>query len=330
MAGYTRQEAANIVTSATIQASHFNNEFNQVQSAFNASTGHTHAGGTGEGAPIPVAGLAFKDANDSFLMAASGTITSGAEDAVMIGGQAASTIGVNADSAVVIGGSAAHTVNVVNGVAIGGGLVTINTNTGGFGYSCNGATITAFYGGSLGGTSNIVSGTYAISAGGDTNTASGVNSITLAGKEAVASQRGQVAHATGKFSANGDAQTSQYIMRNQTTNGTTTSLYLDGVGDRLNIANDTAWMFEIKIVARRTDADGESAGYIMRGVINNDSNITSLVGSLTEEYANEDTSTWAVNAVADDANDALDIQVTGEASKTINWVAFVRTVEVTG
>tara|TARA_B100000424_G_scaffold233627_1_gene197050 strand:+ start:741 stop:1556 length:816 start_codon:yes stop_codon:yes gene_type:complete len=52
MAGYTRQAAANITTGSVIDADDFNNEYNQVQSAFNASTGHTHDGTAAEGAPI--------------------------------------------------------------------------------------------------------------------------------------------------------------------------------------------------------------------------------------------------------------------------------------
>ena len=52
MAGYTRQAAANIATGSVIDADDFNDEYNQVQSAFNASTGHTHDGTAAEGAPI--------------------------------------------------------------------------------------------------------------------------------------------------------------------------------------------------------------------------------------------------------------------------------------
>ena len=52
MAGYTRQASANITTGSVIDADDFNDEYNQVQSAFNASTGHTHDGTAAEGAPI--------------------------------------------------------------------------------------------------------------------------------------------------------------------------------------------------------------------------------------------------------------------------------------
>ena len=52
MAGYTRQAAANITTGSVIDADDFNNEYNQIESAFNASTGHSHDGTAAEGAPI--------------------------------------------------------------------------------------------------------------------------------------------------------------------------------------------------------------------------------------------------------------------------------------
>lgn len=52
MAGYTRQAAINIVTGGVIDAADFNNEYDAIESAFSASTGHTHDGTAGEGAPI--------------------------------------------------------------------------------------------------------------------------------------------------------------------------------------------------------------------------------------------------------------------------------------
>lgn len=52
MAGYTRQAAANIATGSVIDADDFNDEYNQIQSAFNASTGHTHDGTAAEGSAI--------------------------------------------------------------------------------------------------------------------------------------------------------------------------------------------------------------------------------------------------------------------------------------
>ena len=58
MAGYTRQAAANIVTGGVIDAADFNAEYNAIEGAFNAGTGHTHDGTTGNGPPIENVGPA--------------------------------------------------------------------------------------------------------------------------------------------------------------------------------------------------------------------------------------------------------------------------------
>lgn len=54
MAGYTRQSAADIVTDADILAAPLNAEFNQIQAAFHATTGHNHEGGTGNGPKLNI------------------------------------------------------------------------------------------------------------------------------------------------------------------------------------------------------------------------------------------------------------------------------------
>ena len=53
MAGYTRQDTANnIANGNVIDADDFDAEYNAIESAFNASTGHAHDGTAGGGAPI--------------------------------------------------------------------------------------------------------------------------------------------------------------------------------------------------------------------------------------------------------------------------------------
>ena len=57
MAGYTRQDTANnIANGNVIDADDFDAEYNAVENAFNASTGHKHDGAPGEGAPVTVVG----------------------------------------------------------------------------------------------------------------------------------------------------------------------------------------------------------------------------------------------------------------------------------
>ena len=57
MAGYTRQDTANNISNGSvIDADDFDAEYNAVEAAFNASTGHAHDGSAGEGAPIEKVG----------------------------------------------------------------------------------------------------------------------------------------------------------------------------------------------------------------------------------------------------------------------------------
>jgi len=55
--GYTRADTGNnIANGNVIDADDLDNEFNAVESSFNASSGHTHDGTAAEGAPIEVIG----------------------------------------------------------------------------------------------------------------------------------------------------------------------------------------------------------------------------------------------------------------------------------
>ena len=57
MAGYTRQDTANnIANGNVVDADDLDSEFNAIEGAFNSTTGHTHDGGSGNGAPITKVG----------------------------------------------------------------------------------------------------------------------------------------------------------------------------------------------------------------------------------------------------------------------------------
>jgi hypothetical protein len=77
MAGYTRQSAADIVTGEIVEAAPINAEFNQIQSAFDETTGHAHDGTAGEGPTIPL--IADADADTKIH-----TETSADEDIIRI------------------------------------------------------------------------------------------------------------------------------------------------------------------------------------------------------------------------------------------------------
>lgn len=104
----------------------------------------------------------------------------------------------------------------------------------------------------------------------------------------------------------------------------------DNSGNALVLPNDTTWLFSILVVARRTDADNESAMYKLEGGIDNNANTVALVGTVTKTVLAEDTVAWDVNVLANNTTKTLDVQVTGENAKTIRWVAVVNLVQVTG
>ncbi len=128
----------------------------------------------------------------------------------------------------------------------------------------------------------------------------------------------------GQRAAAGAAYTVQHVLRAETTNATPTNM-LDGAGALLTVPVSATWKFEVHVVGRRTDADGESAGWKFEGVIDRGATGgAALVGGVMQTIIARDSASWDV-AVSASGNDLV-IAVTGEAAKDINWVAFVRTV----
>ena len=113
-----------------------------------------------------------------------------------------------------------------------------------------------------------------------------------------------------------------------TSDGNTKSLTF-GLQDPagLTVPNDTTWMFTSYVVARRTDADNESAAYWIQGAIDNNAGTVALVGAV-QVTAIEDTAAWNATAVA--LGGKFLIRVTGEAAKTIYWNAVTHIVQVSG
>lgn len=216
---------------------------------------------------------------------------------------------------------------------IGGGIY--NTCSGPAATISGGASNTASgaFGSTVcGGYTNTSSGRCSIVLSGRYNTASGDYSTTV-GKKTKADKYGQLAQAAGQITAQGDAQTSTFVLRKQTTNNTQTELFLDGSSSRLTLSNDTTWAFWGYLVARNTGTDSENACWKFDGQISRNTNAASTaVAGVTTTTINLDmgAAAWTITVDADTTNGSLRIRVTGENSKTINWVAAVHTVETTG
>jgi len=129
------------------------------------------------------------------------------------------------------------------------------------------------------------------------------------------------------FSTSTDAINRNYLLRGTTTSNTEAELFLFN-GNRIPVSTNTTIFYTADIVARRTDATNESAGFYIKGVVDDFSGTVADVGDLYEVVVAEDDANILVDARADDTNNSINIYVTGANGKTIRWTALVRTVEV--
>lgn len=176
--------------------------------------------------------------------------------------------------------------------------------------------------------------------------ATGINSIALLsassataqdslaiGVQSVARIQGGVVQASGRFASSGDAQIGRYTVRTVTINGIATEMFVDGTAGSVHLAlpDDSTWTFKATITGHRTDASDGHAGFTIEGVIYRASGAatTTIQGKTSVDTIARANTPWKAAAVADTTNGSLKITVTGEAGKTIRWLALVETVEIT-
>lgn len=122
----------------------------------------------------------------------------------------------------------------------------------------------------------------------------------------------------------------RYVLYGTTTDATTTEIFVGATSNsRVAVPTNTTMFYTVDIVARRTDATGESAGWQLKGVADNFSGTTADVGDVYEVAVARDDTNWEVDVLAGDTEDAIVVTVTGAASKTVKWMAVVKTMEIT-
>jgi len=249
---------------------------------------------------------------------------------------------VGGASATVSGGST-NTASGNNSVVSGGNN---NQATGSATTVSGGSTNTASGNNSVvvGGNSNTASGLSSTAVGGQTNTASGIGAAIPGGRSntaagdyssahgygAVATNFAEDAFAANSFATPGDAQASRMVLFRQTTDATASDLRLNNATPALCPEN-TTWVFRALVVARYTDADGENATWEVRGAYKRDTgNTGALVGTptVTSLGANGG-NTWTLT-VGSYSTGYLRLIGTGEAAKTIRWVANLEVTQVQG
>lgn len=123
--------------------------------------------------------------------------------------------------------------------------------------------------------------------------------------------------------------TNQYVLHAETTDATETEMFVNNQsGNRIPVTADSTINYSVDVVARRTDATGESASWHLKGCADNFSGTVADVGDVYEIRIAADDVNIGVDARANDTNNSLSLYVVGSAGKTIRWVARVTTIEV--
>jgi len=171
---------------------------------------------------------------------------------------------------------------------------------------------------------------------GSNTTASGSYSMAT-GFRSSSSIYGKFAHASGFFSAIGDAQLGLAVLRAATTDATATGLTPNGTaassGNIIAVPNNSAFAFTGTIIARQQAAGGSNyAAWEVKGAILRDGTAASTVlGSYNINVLSKTAgaSAWDLTLSADTTNGGLAVTATGAATTNIRWVATIKTSEVT-
>ena len=182
---------------------------------------------------------------------------------------------------------------------------------------------------------NTVSGTTA-GCSGNQITVSSVGGWAT-GNDANCDLLNQVVVGAKRFAILGDCQSTLGVpIKSATTDATPTEMltqeaFYNATG-RLTLRNNSAWVFEISVIARSTSGANHAA-FVRRGVIYRNGNAasTSLEGSVQTvgtDIASAGASTWAVAVTADTTNGSLKVEFTGQAATSIRATGSVRMAEV--
>ena len=135
-----------------------------------------------------------------------------------------------------------------------------------------------------------------------------------------------VAHASGIFSTNGDAQRARFVLRNKTTTNAAAELFLDGSATRLTIPSGKIIALTINIAG--VSSTGAAVAHYMRQYA-----LKNVAATTSEVYApitigTDNAAGTSLSLTFNDPADALVVSVTGTASTIWRWVASVDAVEI--
>lgn len=112
-----------------------------------------------------------------------------------------------------------------------------------------------------------------------------------------------------------------FVLAARTTDATETEVFLaDGTGT-IPIPTGTTAFFEARFIGT---TGSDRCGFIVKGVIDNNSGTNQLIGAnSTETFAQDSGADWS-GAISAGTSNNLKVSVTGEASTTVDWTVFVQ------
>ncbi len=269
----------------------------------------------------------------------------------MISGSSANTVGGSAFGATIAGGGAlfdgsprANSVTASFG-SVGGGLQNVAGSfasvAGGSGNaaSSTGAVVgggvsneaTARFSTVAGGVINQAMADNATVSGGASNSAAAHSSAITGGTFGKATFYGQQAHAAGAFNAvQGSAQSSEYVLRTQTTDNATAELFLDGGFESIVFTDERIAAFDVQLVAKDERTDQATTGfYAFRCVYGRNVTQGAFVRPLgcNKSVIQQDEPLWDAN-VGVGPTGQFAINVNGVVGQNVRWVATIRATEV--
>lgn len=180
---------------------------------------------------------------------------------------------------------------------------------------------------------NLDLNTYSISGVGSidiSNTFNASPTGIMFGSNGYISQSGQTVLSQGSFNTNGDAQLSQYLLRNTTTTNSWFPLKNNG-SDAILLSYNRTYSFISNIVGRGT-IFSSNAAFKLEGLLSHDSEGVGIIGTPIKTIIGEDDTTLDVRVSISGAGTGginyLLTEVYGSSTNTINWLAKVDLLEI--
>jgi hypothetical protein len=126
----------------------------------------------------------------------------------------------------------------------------------------------------------------------------------------------------------GEAQYTNLLARAATFDDSPTDLIVGEEGTIL-LEPDKMNAFHIRLVASSDDRS-EGSFYEFKGLVRRNTSAlsTTILGSVNKSVISESVPAWDASVSADTVTGSLKITVTGEADKSIRWVAYIEMIEV--